>query len=165
MESLRTRYKRPQISSSRSVFAVQSQHDRRAVAMIAVQSPWSPYKSLHIFFMKNVAFWTPISPRSKKSENAVNRYKCDRGFTCEGLQNLGLCSALRAIEQGGIFIVPHLLWHRASVFFQTHPKDRPIQSPLTTHKCVLRIYSSPDPHGLFDNRETVKSLWFTTFGL
>jgi hypothetical protein len=34
----------------------------------------------------------------------------------EGLQNLGLCSALRAFEQGGIFIVPHLLWHGASVF-------------------------------------------------
>jgi hypothetical protein len=28
----------------------------------------------------------------------------------EGLQNLGLCSALGAIEQGGIFIVPHILW-------------------------------------------------------
>jgi hypothetical protein len=27
----------------------------------------------------------------------------------EGLQNLGLCSALRAFEQGGIFIVAHLL--------------------------------------------------------
>jgi hypothetical protein len=27
----------------------------------------------------------------------------------EGLQNLGLCSALRAFEQGGIFIVPHPL--------------------------------------------------------
>ena len=27
----------------------------------------------------------------------------------EGLQNLALCSALRAFEQGGIFIVPHLL--------------------------------------------------------
>jgi hypothetical protein len=27
----------------------------------------------------------------------------------EGLQNLGLCTALRAFEQGGIFIVPHLL--------------------------------------------------------
>ena len=27
----------------------------------------------------------------------------------EGLQNLGICSALRAFEQGGIFIVPHLL--------------------------------------------------------
>jgi hypothetical protein len=34
----------------------------------------------------------------------------------EGLQNLGLCSALRAFEQGGIFIVPHLLRHGASVF-------------------------------------------------
>jgi hypothetical protein len=27
----------------------------------------------------------------------------------EGLQNLGLSSALRAFEQGEIFIVPHLL--------------------------------------------------------
>ena len=26
----------------------------------------------------------------------------------EWLQNLGLCLALRAFEQGGIFIVPHL---------------------------------------------------------
>jgi hypothetical protein len=33
----------------------------------------------------------------------------------EGLQNLGLCSALRALEQGGIFIVPHLLRHGTSV--------------------------------------------------
>jgi hypothetical protein len=49
-----------------------------------------------------------------------------------GLQNLGPCSALRAFEQGGIFIVPHLLWHGASVL-RSHQKDRPIQSPLTTH--------------------------------
>jgi hypothetical protein len=27
----------------------------------------------------------------------------------EGLLNLGLCSTLRAFEQGGIFIAPHLL--------------------------------------------------------
>jgi hypothetical protein len=27
----------------------------------------------------------------------------------EGLQNMGLCSALRAFEQGGILIVPHML--------------------------------------------------------
>jgi hypothetical protein len=27
----------------------------------------------------------------------------------EGQQNLGICSALRAFEQEGIFIVPHLL--------------------------------------------------------
>jgi hypothetical protein len=34
----------------------------------------------------------------------------------EGLQNLGLCSALRAFQQGGIFVVLHLLWHGTSVF-------------------------------------------------
>jgi hypothetical protein len=33
----------------------------------------------------------------------------DVTITGEGLQNLGLCSALRAFVQGGIFIVPHLL--------------------------------------------------------
>jgi hypothetical protein len=27
----------------------------------------------------------------------------------EGLQNLGICSVLKMFEQGGIFIVPHLL--------------------------------------------------------
>jgi hypothetical protein len=32
------------------------------------------------------------------------------------LQNLGLCSALRAYEEGGIFLVPHLLWHGTSFF-------------------------------------------------
>jgi hypothetical protein len=48
------------------------------------------------------------------------------------LQNLGLRSALRAFEQEGMFIVPHLLWHRTSVS-RSHPKDCPIQSPLTTH--------------------------------
>jgi hypothetical protein len=40
----------------------------------------------------------------------------DVTITGEGLQNLGLCSAIRAFEQGGIFIVPHLLWHGTSVF-------------------------------------------------
>ena len=34
----------------------------------------------------------------------------------EGLQNFGLSSALGAFKQGGIFIVPHLLWHGTSVF-------------------------------------------------
>jgi hypothetical protein len=37
-------------------------------------------------------------------------------YFTEGLQNVGLWSVLRAFEQGGIFIVPHLLWHGASVF-------------------------------------------------
>jgi hypothetical protein len=33
----------------------------------------------------------------------------DVTITGEGLQNLGLCSALRAFEQEEIFILPHLL--------------------------------------------------------
>jgi hypothetical protein len=33
----------------------------------------------------------------------------DVTITGEGLQNFGLCSALRAFEQEGIFIVPQLL--------------------------------------------------------
>jgi hypothetical protein len=33
----------------------------------------------------------------------------DVTITDEGQQNLGLCSALRVFERGGIFIVPHLL--------------------------------------------------------
>jgi hypothetical protein len=33
----------------------------------------------------------------------------DVTIASEGLQNLGLCSAFGAFEQGGIFIVPHLL--------------------------------------------------------
>jgi hypothetical protein len=65
-------------------------------------------------------------------------------ITGERLQNIGLCSALRAFEQGGIFIVPHLMWH-GTWFFQSHLKD--LQSPLTTHKGVWMIYSNPDPHG------------------
>jgi hypothetical protein len=37
-------------------------------------------------------------------------------ITGKGLKNLSLCATLRAFQHGGIFIVPHLLWHRASVF-------------------------------------------------
>jgi hypothetical protein len=32
-------------------------------------------------------------------------------------------------------------------FFLFHPKDSPIQSPLTTHEGMWRIYSNPDSHG------------------
>jgi hypothetical protein len=33
----------------------------------------------------------------------------DVTISVEGLQNLSLCLVLKAFEQGGIFIVPHLL--------------------------------------------------------
>jgi hypothetical protein len=46
-----------------------------------------------------------------KNEPRVNFQPGSKYFvyTGEGLQNLGLCSALRAFEQGEIFIVLHLL--------------------------------------------------------
>jgi hypothetical protein len=42
----------------------------------------------------------------------------DVTVTGERLENgdLHVCSALRTFEQGGIFIVTHLLWHKASDF-------------------------------------------------
>jgi hypothetical protein len=51
----------------------------------------------------------------------------------EGLKNVGICLVLRAFEQGGIFIVPHLLRHGTSVF-PISSEGPPIQSPLTTHE-------------------------------
>jgi hypothetical protein len=59
------------------------------------------------------------------SHSRIFHFYGDVTIADEGLQNLGLCSALKAIEQGGIFIAPHLLRHGTSVF-QSHPKDRPI---------------------------------------
>jgi hypothetical protein len=34
------------------------------------------------------------------------------------------------------------------LFYRSHPKDCPIQSPLTTLKGMLRTYSNSDPYGL-----------------
>jgi hypothetical protein len=40
----------------------------------------------------------------------------DVTIVCEGLQNLGLCSALRTFEQGGGSLSCHTCWERTSVF-------------------------------------------------
>jgi hypothetical protein len=71
----------------------------------------------------------------------------DVTITGEGLQNLGLCSALSAFELGGIFIFTAVTRDFGFSSFIGYPNDRPIQSPLTTHKRVWRIYSNPYPHG------------------
>jgi hypothetical protein len=44
-------------------------------------------------------------------------------ITGDRAANLGLCSALRAFKQGGIFTMPHLLRHGASVY--TVSSERP----------------------------------------
>jgi hypothetical protein len=53
-------------------------------------------------------FITEESRKNSRDKSWFTEYG-DVTITSEGLQNLGLCSALRAVEQGGIFIVPHLL--------------------------------------------------------
>jgi hypothetical protein len=53
--------------------------------------------------IKNISLYLYIS---------LSKYFTNNGnvtITGEGLHNLGICSALRAFEQGGIFIVPHQL--------------------------------------------------------
>jgi hypothetical protein len=117
-------------------------------------------KNSEIFRSNFVLLHPPNSWKQQSSENSYLNY-CftsrsrifhlygDITIAGEGLQNLGLCSALRAFEQGWIFIVPHLLWHGASVF-RSHPKDHPIQSPLTTHKggCVEDLFLPGSSRGV-----------------
>jgi hypothetical protein len=43
----------------------------------------------------------------------------------EGLQNLGLCSTVRAFEQEGIFIVPHLLRQDKTLVFTLSSEGQP----------------------------------------
>jgi hypothetical protein len=51
----------------------------------------------------------------------------------EGLQNLDLCSALKAFEQGGRLSC-HTCSDTGPRFYRSHLKDYPIRSPVTTHK-------------------------------
>jgi hypothetical protein len=39
----------------------------------------------------------------------------------------------------------HICCDTGPRFFRSHPKDRPIQSPLATQEGMWRIYSNPDP--------------------
>jgi hypothetical protein len=70
-----------------------------------------------------------------------------------GLQNLGLCSALSAFEQGGRY-----LYHAMPVvtrdlgFSRFIRRISPIQLFLMTHMEMWTIYSNPDPHGSPFNR-------------
>jgi hypothetical protein len=50
------------------------------------------------------------------SRSRICHWYGDVTIAGEGLQNLGLCSAHKTFEQGGIFIVQHLLCEGASVF-------------------------------------------------
>jgi hypothetical protein len=79
----------------------------------------------------------------------------------EGLQNLGLCSALRAFEQGGIFIVPHLLWHGTSVFpVSSEGPPRSVAS-YDTHGDAEDVYDENTYYRIAC--ETAYSDWYQTW--
>ena len=66
--------------------------------------------------------WYVLSGMGKKSINHFTAHSrifdsyLDVTIAGEGAANFGLYSALRVFEHGRIFIVPHMLWHGASVF-------------------------------------------------
>jgi hypothetical protein len=60
------------------------------------------------------------------SRSRIFNFHGDVTSAGEGLQNLGLCSALSAFEQGGIFYRAAPAVTRDLCFFRSHPKDRPI---------------------------------------
>ena len=76
----------------------------------------------------------------------------------EGLQNFGLCSALRAFEQGGIFIMPHLLWHGGSFFpvSSEGPPHRLNRLLRHTRECgrsiLTRILTGPVSVAFYDTQ-------------
>ena len=49
-----------------------------------------------------------------------------------------------AIEQGGIFIVPHLFWHGTSVF-EVSSKGSPRLVALYDKQELMRTFSNPGP--------------------
>jgi hypothetical protein len=69
------------------------------------------YRSLSILFIYHSLIVYGFTSRSR-----IFHLYGDVAIAGEGQQNLSLCSALRAFEQRGIFIVPHQLWHGTSVF-------------------------------------------------
>jgi hypothetical protein len=82
----------------------------------------------------------------------------------EWLQNLGLCSALKAFQQGGIFIVPHLLWHGTLVFpvsSEGPPQDLYRATPAVTRDLGFPVSSEGPPHlvAFYDTRGDVEDLF------
>jgi hypothetical protein len=80
------------------------------------------YKELTIFMQHHGIYGFTSHLRIFHSHGDVT-------ITGDGLQNFGLSLALRAFEQGGSLSC-HTCYDTGPRFFRSHPKDRPIQSPL-----------------------------------
>jgi hypothetical protein len=65
-------------------------------------------KCEHLWLIINLLFYVP--------SRIFHLYSDITTGGAERQQNLGLCSVLRAFDEGGVFIVPHQLRYGASVF-------------------------------------------------
>jgi hypothetical protein len=88
-----------------------------------------PLNNFSLTWLDWLRFYVPV-----KNFHFFRLYGDRRHHCREWLQNLGLCSALRAFELGGIFIVPHLLWHGTSVF--------PVSSEGLLHSVTSKTYDT-----------------------
>jgi hypothetical protein len=79
--------------------------------------------------------------RLRPSQEFFTYMEIDVTIAGEGLQNLGLCSALRAFEQGGIFIVTG-----ASVF--PISDEGPPHSVASYHTHGFPISAEGPPHSI-----------------
>ena len=108
-------------------------------SLIGCSCPWKHvHTSWAAYFLSNIG-WLIAYVFTSRSR-IFHLYK-DVTTAGEGQQNLGLSSALRAFDQGGIFIVPQLLWHGTSVF--------PVWfegPPYSVASYDTQVYSTPDPH-------------------
>jgi hypothetical protein len=90
------------------------------------------------------------------SRSRIFHWYGDVTIAGEGLQKLGLCSALRVFEQGGIFIVPHLLWHGTSgfpVIWMTVPLSRLLRHTRGNGESILiRILTDEQRNEMENNQ-------------
>jgi hypothetical protein len=106
----------------------------------------------------NIQRWEMTTP--PPPGHFSTRFKILR-YTGEGLQNLGLCSALRAFEQGGIFIVPQLLWHGASVLPVSSEGPPHSVASYDTHGDVKDLFQPGSPRVPPVSYQSLSRFWHT----
>jgi hypothetical protein len=103
----------------------------------SLRSPHTPYIIIFLFLVSWID-WLIVYGFMSRSRI----FHLYGNITIEGerLQNLGLCSVLRAFEQEGIFIVSLLLWHGTSIFSVLIRRTAPFSRLLWhTRGCVGSI--------------------------
>jgi hypothetical protein len=103
----------------------------------------------------------PLSLETQKKKPKVRPHSIPCIWRCHHCRwrtvNLGLCYALRAFKQGGIFILPHLLWHGVSVFPVSFEEPPHSVASYNTRGCggfiQTRILMGPHSVASYDTQD------------